>query len=73
MRCYKQRKGRQLSEWMLTVKLLSLIIRRNRGEVTKVVVFAAVGDGFEVFRITAVGNTDTGDLALLCHIYEYSA
>ena len=44
-------------------------IRRNRGEVTEVVVFAAVGDGFEVFRITTVGDADTGDLTLFCHIY----
>jgi len=44
---------------MLTVKLLSLSIGRNRGQVAEVVIFTAVGDGFEVFRITTVGNADT--------------
>ena len=53
---------------MLTVKLLSLIIGRNRGEVAEVIIFAAVGDGFQVFGISTVGDTDTGDLALFCHI-----
>ena len=55
---------------MLTVKLLSLSIGRNRGEVTEVVAFTAVGDGFQVFCIAPVGDADTGDLTLLCHIYR---
>ena len=50
-------------------KLLSLGIRRNRGQVAEVVIFAAIGDGFQVFGISTVGDTDTGNLALLCHIY----
>ena len=50
-------------------KLLSLGIRRNRGQIAEVVVFAAVGDGFEVFGISPVGDADTGDSPLLCHIY----
>ena len=54
---------------MLTVKLLSLSIGRNRGEVTEIVIFAAIGDGLQVFRISTVGDADTGDLTLLCHIY----
>ena len=54
---------------MLSVKILGLGFGRDRGQVTKVVVFSAVGDGFEVFGISTVGDADTGDLALLCHIY----
>ena len=50
-------------------KLLSLGIRRNRGKIAEVVVFAAVGDGLQIFGIAPVGDADTGDLALLCHIY----
>ena len=52
---------------MLTVKLLSLGIRRNRGEVAKVIILASIGDRFQVFGITTVGDADTGDLPLLCH------
>ena len=59
MHRYKQRKDRQHSEWDVTVKLLSLSIGRNRGEVAEVVISTSVGDGFEVFRITTVGNADT--------------
>ena len=44
---------------VLTVKLLSLGIRRNRGEVAEVIIFTSVGDGFEVFRFITVGNADT--------------
>ena len=54
---------------MLSVKRLSLGFGRNRGEITKVIVFTAIGDGFEVFRIPAVGDADTGDLPLFCHVY----
>ena len=39
--------------------LLFLGNSRNRGQVAEVVVFAAVGDGFEVFGISAVGDADT--------------
>ena len=53
---------------MLSVKRLSLGFGRNRGQIAEIVVFTAVGDGFEVFRITTVGDADTGDLALFCHI-----
>ena len=41
---------------------------RNGGEAAKIVVFAAIGDGFQVFRIAPVGDADTNDLALLCHV-----
>ena len=50
-------------------KLLSLGIRRNREQIAEVVVFTAIGEGFEIFGISTVGDADTGDLALLCHIY----
>ena len=51
------------------VKSLSLCLERNGGQVAEVVVLDAVKDGFEVFGISPVGDTHTGDLALLCHIY----
>ena len=44
-------------------------IGRNRGQVAEVIVFAAVGDGLEIFRTTPVGDADTGDLSLFCHVY----
>ena len=46
----------------------ALKLRRYGGEVAEVVVFAAVGDGFEVFRIPTVGDTNPGNLTLLRHI-----
>ena len=55
---------------MLSVKLLCLGFRGNRWKVTKIVIFAAVGDGFEIFGVPTVGDADTGNLALLCHIYS---
>ncbi len=55
--------------WLLTVKLLSLGTRRNRGEVAEVVVFTTIRDGFQVFGVPTVSDADTGDLPLLCHIY----
>ena len=54
---------------MLSVKPLSLGFGRNRGEIAEVVVFSAIGDGFQIFGITTVGDANTGDLALLCHVY----
>ena len=45
-------------------------LRRNRGQVTEVVIFAAIGDRFQVFGVTPVGDADTGDLALFCHIHS---
>ena len=54
---------------MLSAKLLCFGFRRNRGKVAEIVFFATVGDGFQVFGISAVGDADTGDLSLLCHIY----
>ena len=49
---------------MLKVKLLCLGFGRNRGEVTEVVVFTAIGDGFEIFGVPTVGDADTCDLGL---------
>ena len=66
---YKQRKGRQRSWRMLSAKLLCFGFRRNRGKVAEIVFFATVGNGFQVFGISTVGDADTGDLALFCHIY----
>ena len=54
----------------LTVKILCLGFGRNRGQVAQVVVFATIGDGFQVFRIATVGDADTGDLALFRHIHS---
>ena len=42
---------------------------RNGGQIAQIVVFTAVGDGFEVFGIATVGDADTGDLPLFCHIH----
>ena len=43
---------------------------RNGREIPQIVIFAAVGDGFQIFGVSAVGDADTGDLALLCHVYR---
>ena len=43
---------------------------RNSGKVSKVIVFAAIGDGFEIFGISTVGDANPGDLALFCHVYR---
>ena len=56
---------------MLPVKLLSLGDRRNRGKVAEVVVFTAIGDGFQVFRISPVGDADLNDLAKGNTIWNY--
>ena len=56
---------------MLSVKQLSLGIGRNRGEVAEVIVFAAVGDGFQVFGTPAVGDADLNDLAEGNTIWNY--
>ena len=50
-------------------QLLSLGFWRDRGKATEVVIFAAIGDRLEVFCISAVCDADTGNLALLCHVY----
>ena len=54
---------------MLTVKILGLGFGRNGRKVTEVIIFTSVGDGFEVFGISTVGDADTGDSPLFCHIY----
>ena len=55
---------------MLAVKILGSGFGSNSGEVAEVVVFSAIGDGFEIFGISTVGDADTGDLALFCHIHS---
>ena len=54
---------------MLMVIFLSLGFWRNRRQVAEVVVFATIRDRFQVFGISTVGDADTGNLPLLCHIY----
>lgn len=66
---YKQRKDRQRSGRMLTVPKLFPSFGRSGGDVTQIIVFAAIGNGFQVFAISSVSDANTGDLALLCHIY----
>ena len=50
--------------------MLGLGFGRNGRKVTEVIIFTSVGDGFEVFGISTVGDADTGDLTLLGHIYS---
>ena len=57
-------KADSVHQRMLSVKLLFLGLGRNRGQVAKIVIFATIRDGFEVFRIAPVGDADTGDLSL---------
>ena len=45
-------------------------IREIRRQVAQVIVVAAIGDGFEVFCISPVGDTHTSDLALFCHSHS---
>ena len=40
--------------------------RENRGEISKIVILASVGDGFQVFGISPVGDADICGLSLLC-------
>ena len=54
---------------MLSVKMLGFGVGRNRGEVSEIVVFVSVGDGFQIFGVPTVGDADTGDLTLFCHVY----
>ena len=48
----------------------SLGSRRNRREISEVIIFAAIGDGFQVFGVPSVGDADTEDLPLFCHIHS---
>ena len=48
---------------------LSSVLGRNRGQTAKIIVLAAVGDGFEVFRFAPVGDADAGDLAFPGHVH----
>ena len=40
-----------------------------RGQVAQIVVFTTIGDGFQIFGISPMGNAHTGDLPLPCHVY----
>jgi len=62
---------------MLTVKLLSLGIRRNRGKVTEAVVFVAVGEVFEGFSyepghglVWALSGVETGCVAGVSRLWR---
>ena len=46
---------------------LHLLFRGNRGQISQIVIFGAIGYGFQVFGITPVGNAHARDLPLLCH------
>ena len=49
---------------------LHLLFRGNRGEISEIVVFASVGDGFQIFRVAPMGDAHTGNLTLLCHVHR---
>ncbi len=67
---YKQRKDRQQSVRNADGHAFILgILEKQRGDY-KVFILVTVGDGFQIFRVSPVGDADTGDLALLCHIYR---
>jgi len=55
---------------LVLLLVVFLGVGRNRGEIAEVVVFGAVRNRFQVFGISAVGDADTGDLTLLCHIHS---
>ena len=55
---------------MLSVKILCMSFGRNGGQVAEVAILTSVGDGFQVFCVSTVGDADTGDLALFCHIHR---
>ena len=52
-------KADSVHQRMMSVKLLSLGLGRSRGQVAKIVIFAAIGDGFQVFGVPSVGDADT--------------
>ena len=49
---------------------LHLLFRGNGGEITEIVIFGAVGDGFQIFRISLVGDANARNLSLFCHVYS---
>ena len=51
-------------------QILGLGFGRNRGQVAEVIVFAAVGDGFQIFRVALMGDAHTSNLTLFCHVYS---
>ena len=46
---------------------LHLLLRGNRGQISQIVIFGAIGYGFQIFRISPVGNSNTLNLPLFCH------
>ena len=44
-------------------QILGVGFWRNRRQVTEVIFFTSVGDGFQVFGISTVGDADLNDLA----------
>lgn len=53
---------------MLSVILLSLGISKNRGQVAQIIILGAIGEGLRVFRISTVGEANTGDLPLIRYV-----
>ena len=49
---------------------LHLLLRGNRGQISQIVVFAAVGDGFQIFRVAPMGDAHARDLFLFGHVYS---
>ena len=47
-----------------------LTVRRNGRQIAKVVVFAAVGNGFQILGISPVSDSHAGDLTMPCHIHR---
>ena len=45
------------------------VVGRNRRQAAQIIIFAVVGDGFEVFRFATVGDADSCDLALFGHVH----
>lgn len=43
------------------------LLSRDRGQVSEIVAVGAVGNGFQVFRVTPVGHANAFDLAAFCH------
>ena len=50
---------------MLSVILLSLGISKNRGQVARILILGAIGEGVRVFHISTVGEANNGDLPLI--------
>ena len=49
---------------------LHLLFRGNRGQISQIVIFGAIGVGFQVFGISPVGDSDACNLPLLRHVHS---